>query len=99
MYKKYDCFLGISLLLLLMVGFGIIQEGEMDPLDFAMQMLLEKKRQQLRELSARLDNAMIETFIRNEIDPAERMEVDKDSGFGKSKLITLLTPNSKELCA
>lgn len=71
----------------------------MDPLDFAMQMLLEKKRQQLRELSARLDNAMIETFIRNGIDPAERMEVDKDSGFGNSKLSTLLTPNSKELCA
>ena len=68
MYKKYDRFLGISLLLLLMVGFGIIQERKMDALDFAMQLLLEKKRQQLRELSARLDNAMIETFIRNEID-------------------------------
>lgn len=71
----------------------------MDALDFAMQLLLEKKRQQLRELSARLDNAMIETFIRNEIDPAERMEIDKDSGLGSSKLSTEQTPNSKELCA
>lgn len=71
----------------------------MDPLDFAMQLFLHKKRQQLWELSARLDNAMIETFIRNEIDPAERMEVDKYSGFGNCKLSTLQTPNSKELCA
>ena len=69
----------------------------MNSLDIAMYALLEKKKQRLWELSARLDNAMIETFMRNQIEPSERLEVDMNSGLGNCKL--KLTPNSSELCA
>lgn len=69
----------------------------MNSLDIAMHALLEKKKQRLWELSARLDNAMIETFMRNQVEPSKRLEVDMNSGLGNCKLKS--TPNSSELCA
>lgn len=69
----------------------------MNSLDKAMYALLEKKKQRLWELSARLDNAMIETFIHNQVEPSKRLEVDMHSGLGNCKLKS--TPNSSELCA
>ena len=53
----------------------------MSSLDIAMYALLEKKKQRLWELSARLDNAMIEKFMRNQVELSERLVDDMNSGF------------------
>ena len=87
MLKYYDRVLGICLLVLLMVGFGIIQKEEaMNNLDNAMQLMWQLKRFQLWKLSARMDNAMIETFQRNGLEANDHMEIDKYCGFGNMRL-------------
>ena len=53
----------------------------MSSLDIAMYALLEKKKQRLWELWARLDNAMIEKFMRNQVELSERLVDDMNSGF------------------
>ena len=58
----------------------------MDSLDKAMQLMLQEKRNQLWKVSARMDNAMIETFQRNGLEPNEHMDIDKYSGFGNMRL-------------
>lgn len=68
----------------------------MEALDNAMQLMLQQKRNQLWKLSARMDNALIETLQRNNFEPREYVDIDKYSGFGNCKLIR--TPNSNELC-
>lgn len=58
----------------------------MDSLDKAMQLMLQEKRNQLWKVSARMDNAMIETFQRHGLEPNEYMDIDKYSGFGNMRL-------------
>lgn len=58
----------------------------MEALDNAMQFMLQQKRNQLWKLSARMDNAMIETFQRKGFEAKDHMEIDKYSGFGNMRL-------------
>jgi len=58
----------------------------MKALDNAMQLMLQQKRNELWKLSARMDNAMIETFQRKGFEPNEYMDIDKYSGFGNMRL-------------
>ena len=58
----------------------------MNDLDNAMQLMWQQKRNQLWKLSARLDNALIETLQRNDFEPREYVDIDKYSGFGNCKL-------------
>ena len=43
----------------------------MNDLDNAMQLMWQQKRNQLWKLSARMDNALIETLQRNDFEPRE----------------------------
>ena len=58
----------------------------MNDLDNAMQLMWQQKRNQLWKLSARMDNALIETLQRNDFEPREYVDIDKYSGFGNCKL-------------
>ena len=69
----------------------------MNDLDTAMQLMLQQKRNQLWKLSARLDNALIETLQRNDLEPREYVDVDKYSGFGNCKLIRSPIVTTREL--